>query len=230
MDAARTAKAADPVEGGSRSQAIAERVRADVLAGRLKPGTKLWLEDLRTEFGVSWSPLREALSRLVAEGIVVPEAPRGYSVAPVSREHFLDLVRTRAHLEGIALRESIARGDDAWEAELLAAHHRLAKFEARPWHDGDFEQWETFHRRFHDVLIGACGSPLLLQFCTMLQDMRVRYRRVFLVDGKPATEISTDHAAILEAALARDADRCCALMTQHIERSANAILSAIDQA
>lgn len=212
---------------GTLADAISGRIRTAILTGRMKPDARLRLEDLRSEFGVSWSPIREGLKRLVAEGLVVTEAPRGYRVAAVSRERFSDLVRTRVLVECLALREAVARGDDAWEAGLVSAHHRLSKFEARRWQAGDYEQWETWHRTYHQALIAGCGSPILLQFCAMLQDLRDRYRRLFLTAREPDGDVPKEHAEIVKAALARDAERAAALLARHIERSSKAILGAI---
>lgn len=208
---------------------IGERLRADILSGRIKPDTKLRLEDFRAAFGVSWSPIREGLTRLVAEGLVVTEEPRGYRVAPVSRALYADIVRARILVESAALRESIRQGDDAWEADVLAAYHRLSKFEARRWQKGDFEHWEDWHRKYHDALIAACGSPMLLQFCSVLHDMRDRYRRLFLKILQPNREVAKEHAELTEAALARDVARACALLERHIERNGKAILGAIKE-
>lgn len=206
---------------------ISDRLRSNILQGRIKPGTRLRLGDFRAEFGVSWSPIREGLSRLVAEGLVVPEVPRGYRVAAVSRAHYADVLRNRIRVECIALRDSIERGDDAWEAELLAAYHRLSKFEARSWQPGDFEQWEIWHRNYHQKLIAACGSPILLQFCSMLHDQRDRYRSLFLAKSEPNRNVAREHGEITQAVLARDAERAAALLERHIERNGTTILSAI---
>lgn len=216
-------------EGGTLADAISGRIRAGILTGRIKPDTKLRLEDLRSEFGVSWSPIREGLKRLVAEGLVVTEEPRGYRVAAVSRAHFADIVRTRKLVECLALRDAVQHGDDAWEAEVLAAHHRLSKFEARRWQPGDYEQWETWHRTYHQALIGGCGSPILLQFCSMLHDMRDRYRRLFLTAREPDRNVGKEHAEITQAALGRDAERAAELLARHIDRNAKAILGAIKE-
>ena len=214
---------------GTLTDAISARIRAGILTGRIKPDTKLRLEDLRSQFGVSWSPIREGLKRLVAEGLVVTEEPRGYRVAAVSRAHFADIVRARSLVECLALREAVRRGDDAWEAEVLAAHHRLSKFEARRWRPGDYEEWETWHRTYHQALIGGCGSPILLQFCAMLHDMRDRYRRLFLSAPEPDRNVAKEHAEITQAALKRDAERASELLARHVERNAKAILGAIKE-
>lgn len=199
-------------------------MRADILAGRHAPGAKLRLEDLRAEFGVSWSPIREALSRLVAEGLIQTDGQRGYRIAPVSKAALAEVLRLRAMLESMALRESIEKGDDAWEAELLSAHHRLAKLEDSRWEEASAQEWERWHRTFHDALISACQSPILLQFCAQLHDLNDRYRRLFLSANKLDRDVAGEHRALVQATLARDAVKACKLLERHIERTGNNLL------
>lgn len=206
--------------------AICERIRSDILAGRRKPGGKLRLEALKSEFAVSWSPIREALSRLAAEGLVKAEEQRGYRVAPVSRPQLAEVIRLRSLLESMALQASIEHGDDAWEADVLAAHHRLSKLENRR-HSPLAEQWERWHRTFHETLIRACGMPTLLQFCAQLHDMNDRYRRLFLSAHNFDRDVGGEHRAITEATLARNAAKACRLLEAHIQRTGRNILQSM---
>lgn len=221
------ASARDSPAGSTLASAICDRIRADVLTGRRKPDSKIRLEELKAEFGVSWSPIREAVSRLVAEGLIMLEEQRGYRVAPASPADLAEVLRLRMMLESNALRMSIEKGDDAWEAEVLAAHHRLTKFESRRGDSIETEHWETWHRTFHDALIRACESPILLQFCRMLHDMNDRYRRIFLSAHEFDRDVASEHRAITEATLARDAATACALLESHIERTGRNILSSM---
>lgn len=213
--------------GGTLAAAICRRVRADIVSGARKPGARIRLEELKSAFDVSWSPIREALSSLVAEGLIVAEA-RGYSVAPVSKAQFDEVVRLRTLLESLALREAITRGDEAWEAELLAAHHRLSKLEDRRWNAPDAADWEHWHRTYHGALIRACGAPILLQFCEQLNDMTDRYRRLFLSTHKLDRDVASEHKAITEATLERDADKACRLLERHIQRTGKNILRSMN--
>jgi len=205
--------------GSTLATTICDRIRSDILTGRRKPGARLRLEDLRAEFSVSWSPIREALSRLVAEGLIQTEGQRGYRIAPVSRASLAEVLRLRTMLESMALRESIEKGDDAWEAEVLAAHHRLTKLEESRWASPSTEEWERWHRIFHDALISACQSPLLLQFCAQLHDLNDRYRRLFLSAHRFDRDVAGEHRAMVEAVMARDASNACRLLEKHIERT-----------
>jgi DNA-binding GntR family transcriptional regulator len=224
-----TATAVEAAPGSTLATTICDRIRADILTGRLKPGAKLRLEDLRAEFAVSWSPIREALSRLVAEGLIQTEGQRGYRIAPVSRASLSEVLRLRVLLESMALRESIEKGDDAWEAKVLAAHHRLTKLEDSRWESGNAEQWEQWHRTFHDALISACESPILLQFCAQLHDLNDRYRRLFLSAHKLDRDVAGEHRAMVQATIARDTAKACRLLERHIERTGTNLLRSMQE-
>jgi GntR family transcriptional regulator, carbon starvation induced regulator len=220
---------AGTVEGGTLAAAISDRLRADVLAGRRQPGSRIRLEELKGEYGVSWSPIREAVSRLVAEGLIQADGQRAYRIAPASRAELSEILRLRVMLETAALRAAIANGDDAWEADVLGAQHRLGKLESRRVEPDESEQWETWHRAYHDALTRPCASPILLQFCRMLHDMNDRYRRIYLSRHTVDRDVAAEHRAITEATLARDADRGCALLTAHIERTGRNILGIMPE-
>ena len=131
---------------------LATRIREAILNGDLPPGGKLRLDALRASYRVSLSPLREALSRLGAEGLVIMEDQRGYRVAPVSEENLREVTRLRVELESMALQESIRKGDDAWEAAIVASSHRLGLLEARSPKRERLPEWELRHREYHLAL------------------------------------------------------------------------------
>ena len=218
---------ADTPVAGTLASSICDRIRSDIVSGRRKPGTRIRLEELRGEFRVSWSPIREAVSRLVAEGLILLEGQRGYRVAPVSKSEFDEVIRLRTLLESMALRGSIARGDDAWEAEVLAAHHRLSKLEDRRWTPADADEWEHWHCTYHRALIRASNAPVLLQFCEQLNEMTDRYRRLFLSTHQLDRDVAGEHSEIATATLARNAEKACRLLERHIQRTGSNILRAM---
>lgn len=211
----------------TRATLIGNRIKADILQGTLRPGTWLRLEDLRAEFNVSWSPLRESLSALVAEGLVVSDGSRGYHVAPISRGELNDVLDMRLLLEPKALRRSIELGDDVWERDLVATHHQLRKLELQRWLPDQLDEWEHWHRQFHTALIRACASPLLMQYCLNLYDISDRYRRLFLSLHPRDRDINGEHEAIVTAALNRNADEASQLMQTHVRRTLETILNAM---
>jgi GntR family carbon starvation induced transcriptional regulator len=203
------------------ASSLVEQLREAIMSGALAPGEKLRLDTLRGQYGVSLSPLREALSRLGSEGLVVIEDQRGYRVAPVSLADLEEITRLRCELELMALTESIRRGDDRWEEALVASFHTLRKLD-RLGRDAPakIERWEQVHRDFHRNLLNAAGMPVLLNFCMILHHLSDRYRRIFLSHGKPPRrDTSAEHGAIMQAALARDAEAACAHLRTNIERT-----------
>ena len=136
-------------------------IKSDILRSRFPPGHWLRLDELRETYGISISPLREALSRLIATGLVTAEGQRGFRVAEMSSENLIDITKTRIWVEDMALRSAILAGDRRWEAEIIAATHRLGdgpnvrKVGSSYALDDD---WEINHRRFHNALVSACTS------------------------------------------------------------------------
>ena len=212
--------------GQTLSTTIAGTLRAAISNGELAPGSKLRLDELRVMFGVSLSPLREALSRLSAEGFVVMEDQRGYRVAPISEENLEEVTKLRAMVETFALRESIQNGDDKWEGEVVASLYRLNKVE-KVEDPADKRVWEAAHRDLHSRLISACRMPLLLQFSATLHDLNDRYRRLYLAARPFDKTVRREHQDICNAALERDADLACSIMREHIERTGANIRKAL---
>ncbi len=208
---------------GSAQEAVAatgeaayRRLRADVITGRLAPGRKLGLEGLRQIYGAGVSTLREALTRLASEELVVAEGQRGFSVAPVSPEDFAEVADLRLLLERHALRDSFAAGDLDWEGRVVGAHHKLAALERRllGGEPADPVLWKRYDLEFHWALIEACGSTVLLETYAAAYDRYLRYQMVAVVfRGAVAAE---QHAALLDCALTRDADRACRLIGAHV--------------
>src|SRR5918997_6590256 len=108
-----------------------EKVRTDIIFGRLEPGTRLRLDRLAQTYGASVSTLREILSRLSSEGLVLAEGQRGFSVTSVSPSGFEDVAAMRLLLESYAIPLSFAAGDLEWQSRVVAAYHKLAFMERR---------------------------------------------------------------------------------------------------
>lgn len=193
-----------------------DRLRADIIFGRVAPGARLRLDRLAKEYGASVSTLREILSRLSSEGFVLAEGQRGFQVAPVSPSGFEDVASMRLLLETYALPLSFAAGDLEWESRVVAAHHKLAFMERRMIageRDGT-ELWKRYDREFHQALIEACGSQTLLDLYAGVFDQYLRYQMVAVVfRGEIA---ASEHRALLDCALTRDAARACDVLARHV--------------
>jgi DNA-binding GntR family transcriptional regulator len=208
------------------------RLRQDVLDGTFAAGAKLKLDELQSVYGYSSSPLREALSRLAQEGLVRADERRGFRVAPISEDDLADITRMRVLLDVPALREAIAHGDDAWEAAVLAAYHRLEKVESRLG-DGPVildNGWSQLHRAFHLALLAACPSLRQRVWGASLFDQAERYRRFSARFRKTVRRKSNEHRKIMDATLRRDADTACALLEEHILSTQRNVVAALKAA
>lgn len=209
----------------TRATNLYDQLRSDLLGGELDPGSKLAIEALAEHYETSATPLREALNRLVSDGLVERREQRGFVVAGISEQDLAEITKTRCWLEAVALRESIAAHTTAWEEDLVLAHHRLAKT-PRSLSDRQFEdnpQWEPLHRAFHRALISGCGSRWLLNFCDQLADQHHRYRRLSAPRAFAKRGVKGEHQQLLDAALEGRADDAVALLRAHFERTAKII-------
>jgi GntR family carbon starvation induced transcriptional regulator len=217
--------------GGPRTvtSALVNQLRADIIDCALRPGGKLKLSDLQTRYKAGVIPLREALSRLAASGLVEVEDQKGFRVAPVSREDLEDITWVRQQIECLALRQAIERGDVEWETRVIAAHYRLARLsETEAERPGELNPaWERLHRELHAALVSGCGSPWLLNFQRVLTDQTTRYRRLS-VAYNVSRDVRGEHQAIVDAALARDATRACTLLTNHFAKTAEIVLAGAE--
>ena len=161
------------------SELVYTSVRADILAGRVRPGERLRLAALTERHDVSLSVVREALTRLAAQKLVTAEPQLGFAVTTISSAELEDLTTVRCDIEGLALRRAIERGDIAWEARLVSAHHVLANTPATTPGEPQrvTEEWATVHADFHAALVDGCNSPLLRQIRRSLYDAAELYRR-----------------------------------------------------
>ena len=191
------------------------RLRNDIIFGRLAPSQKLRLESLKEAYGISVSTLRELLNRLTSEGLVVAESARGFEVAPVSADNFRELANLRLLLESHAMQRSFVLGDMDWEGRVVAAHHKLATMEKRTL-AGDERGLEVLKRydsEFHQALLSACGSRVLLDAHAAVFDKYIRYLMIAVIFRAAAPP---EHQRLLDCALKRDAKAAQAILATHI--------------
>lgn len=198
----------------SVTEAAYHMLRRALLTGDVLPGAKLKIGDLCRRLDFNLSAMREALTRLAAEGIVVAEPQRGFRAAPISAEDLEDLTRVRIDIETICLARSMEHGDVAWESGVVAAAHALSRT-PKPDPSGDpagYTAWRTVHAAYHDALCNACGSPWLLRLREQLNVQNQRYLWLSLKLAGARRQADDEHRRLTEAVLARDV----AAMTQVI--------------
>ena len=207
---------------------ITQRIRADILAGRLAVGQRLKLAGMAADYGVSLNIVREALTRLAADKLVRTQPQQGFAVTSMTAAEMRDLTFVRVSIEGTALKRAIERGGLEWEAALLAAHHRLANTPVRMESDPDQlnEAYVEAHSAFHAALLDACDSPMLMEMRQALHDASELYRRLAYLRQRAIKDTGAEHRRLVDAALSRDADAAIALLTSHYETTTRVCMEA----
>ena len=207
------------------AELAAERVHGAILSGAIPPGSKLHIQRLSELFGLSATPIREGLARLVATGLVKALGQRGFRVLPINLDDLADIQRMRHIVEVEGLRLSIKQGDLTWEQNIVAALHRLKSLSVL----GDANvapgapRFDEAHKAFHTALIAACGSPRLLAAHSDLHDQFYRYRMVLRLAPRSKAATDRDHVTLAKVVLARDFEAAARALHEHIERPAQAL-------
>jgi len=213
----------------TRHEQVYLSLKADILSNRLEPGQKLPFADLSARYGFSIGVLREALSRLVEQGLVVNAPQQGFCVTPLSRTDLINLSQARREIETLTLRHAVLDGDLRWQSEVVAAHFRLAN---TPMMEKDIpgrfsEDWAEAHTLFHETLLLGCGNPHLTRVATQLRASAELYRRWSVPIGEGAKrDAASEHQKILEAVIARDVDLAVTLLDEHIALTTRLVLES----
>jgi DNA-binding GntR family transcriptional regulator len=214
--------------GSSLTHDVYQRLRGDLLACRLMPGQKLKIEELCVRFGAGSSAVREALSRLAADGFVVIEPQRGFRVTPLSFAELRDLTNVRCEIEGLCIRDAIEHSGIDWETNLIAALHRLSKTPERDPQDPQRynDAFAVAHTAFHQAVVAACTSPWLLRIRGQLFAQHERYRWMSGPLASVKRDLEAEHSGIAKAAIDRRADDAVGRMTAHLQLTAKVILTS----
>lgn len=210
----------------SPSERVYIAVHEAVMHGDVAPGESLRPQELATRHSVSLAAVREALLRLVGEGLAERHRNRGFAVPAIDADRWRRIAEARAAVEPAMLQLAIARGDLEWEARVRAAHHRLAGTPL-PADDEDrqaADAWAEAHRTFHRTLLDACDNDVLLGVFDRLWAASELTRRWFVTrvaDGEG--DGHTEHAALEHAALERDSATATELLARHVGLAADAL-------
>jgi len=211
------------------STSVYDQLRHGILRGELEPGQKLRINVLCSQYQAGGSPVREALSRLSAEGLVDRREQRGFYVVQTSHEDLDELVRTRCWLEAIAFRESFANGGKTWRESLVIGLHRLSVVPRIIQNeDGTYStnsEWEELHVAFHRALLSSCGSKRLIRYCDDMRDHAYRYRQLSQEQAHNGRDSHAEHTMIVNAVLADECEHAVELLLSHYQRTARIDLS-----
>lgn len=212
----------------TRNETVFQRIREDILSGHLTPGSRLRFAEMCARYDTSVGVVREALSRIVEQGFVTSEPQIGFSVVPVSPQDLLELTEIRCHVEGLTLRKSVEEGNLAWESSVVAVHYQMCR---TPTHLGSDptrlnEAWGAVHKQFHTTLLAGCTNERLKAMSMSLRDSAEFYRRAGLrpADKASGRDVVAEHQALLDAAVARDADAAEQALVHHIRATTDYLL------
>ncbi|MFB7087877.1 GntR family transcriptional regulator [Streptomyces sp. NPDC056296] len=211
-------------EKPTRAGVVYAQIREEIFQGALGPGRRLRTVELAQRFSVSQSVIREALTRLSEQGLVVAAPQQGFSVVTVSLDDLDELTEARIEIETMVLRRAMSRGGIQWEAAVVAAHHHLAGTPPLlP--DGTMNgEWFTVHERFHQTLLEACDNGRLLSAALTLRDAATLYRRWSWPIGHDVDrDVAGEHQRLVDAVLAKDGEAAARILAQHIDRTSQAL-------
>jgi GntR family transcriptional regulator, carbon starvation induced regulator len=216
--------------GPIQSEKAYSILRREIVSCKLRPGSKLRINEIALRLDVSVSAVREALSRMAVEELVVATAQKGFSVSPISSAEILDVTKTRIAIESLCLVGAIRNGSIEWESQITAAFHTLTRTPFTDPHDEEIvnEEWVTAHSDFHHSLASGCGSPSLLKIQRSLYVQSERYRQLSGRIHHHGRDIVVEHRALMEAALERNEQLMLERIKVHLEKTTDIILESLE--
>lgn len=218
----------------TKATTVMDQLRGDIINGVFTPGERLQMETLKDRYGVGFSPLREALSRLTTRGLVQFEEQCGFRIAPLSLEELYDLYHVRTEIDCLALTLAIEHGDDQWEADIVASWHQYEKFLTPNGNQPiDLAKWDVLQRNFSYQLVKACNSPWLLSIRDMLHDQSDRYRllcqQTHYKNKKIILDYIDENQRLVTAVLSRNQAKAMKITRDSWETSVKIIAKTLQQ-
>ena len=202
---------------------VYDALRADMISCRLAPGTEIRESELAARFGVSKSPVRDALMRLEREGLVITLPRQGYRVAPVSLADVQDMFHLRDALEQACMERITRRASD----EQLAELDFFRQFDATGWPGG----FVAYNREFHRTLARIAGNARMRDHLIDLIDQMERAVQLSvssLKKGDPQSLVD-EHAELIAALQARQAARAQRIASRHIGEAGKRVMQALSR-
>ena len=203
----------------SLADQVFERLEADILSGKYQRGEVITELRLCAELGVSRTPVREALRRLLQEHLI-EESGKGTVVMGISRKDFEDMCAIRLRIEGLAVRGFIEHKTEEGMHELKEALYFQEFYLAR----SDADHMKIMDGRFHEAIYNHCGSAILRDTLSPLHKKVQKYRRLSIEQSGRAAKSVEEHRAIYNAIEAGDADLAERLMAEHVNNAMHTIV------
>ncbi|MEI7592242.1 MAG: GntR family transcriptional regulator [Actinomycetes bacterium] len=196
-----------------------QQLRASILDGDYRPGDSLVISTLSEQLNLSATPLREALRKLAAEGLVVLQSHGSARVSEVDLHEANEIYEMRLLLEPMALERAVEAGDAAYRGRVEATWSSLTSARIASASD---------HAAFHRALLSACDSAWLLRLATMLSDRASLMITVGLPDRPAAYETSTAHRTLMELTIAGNAAGAAKELHRHLSQTLDALCMVLD--
>lgn len=204
-----------PLAVESTASLIARQLRSAIADGKLGPGTRLKEVQLAAQLDVSRAPLREAVQRLVQEGLLVAHANRGVSVIEPTAEDIADIYRAREVCEAAAVELVLGREDDAWVAQLTEAVEALESAAA----DDDWKAAIEADLAFHEALVQASGSARLVRlFSTLMVEAAICIHALETTYERTGS-LYEEHRELLEALRSGERDAAVSAIRDHMREA-----------
>jgi DNA-binding GntR family transcriptional regulator len=214
-----------PLERSAAADGVYEALRAAIVAKRLLPGDRLAEEQLAKQFGVSRTPVREALLRLEAEQFATRVARRGLVVRPIPEREVLEVYAVRAALDGLAASLAAGQATPPDKARLRWISDQISEAGAR----SDFGKMAELNIDLHEALCEAAHNGMLLHFMRQIHDWVRRFGEADTTFSRPgrAAEAIAEHEEIIGAIEGGDADRAGSLARSHMNRAREARIAML---
>ena len=216
-------------DNATRATLLYRALKKDMILGELRPRQWLRIGMLCDRYATGATPLREALNRLSAEGLVVQTDQRGFMVADIGENELEEVVFTRCSLNAIMIPSALERGDVAWEERVVLAHFHLSK--TPPFtSDGQInDDYLVRHREFHMAILSPCGSRWLLELSEKLFDWAQRNQYLALRgDLVGSRNVASEHDDLVKAVLSRNVSEAVRLLDEHVRLTGRLARSADD--
>lgn len=195
---------------GTAQDEAYRHIQAAIRLGRYRPGERLLPEGIATEIGTSRMPVREALRRLAAEGLVTIRPNRGVTVSALNVADMREVFEMRAVLEGLAIRLALPNMTPATIRQLEDMLDRIDdRSEIQP-------DWTTAHRQFHETLCARSASPRLMRQLASLHALMEPHMRLWVMHKDRPQSARADHQDLIDAMRGGDAQACEAVMRAHV--------------
>ena len=205
---------------GSIANKVYSQLRREIVTSRLKPGERLQIKDWADRFGVSATPLRDALQMLANEGLITARSRSGFYVTQLTLGQLKDMLDLRRILEVAAVSQAAARITHDQLQELEGVHGAYTGQDA-----ASLERYMDENRRFHYLLCLASGNRELAETVGRLMDRLGRFMVLFGEDE----EMAANHAEIVQLLRQREAEKACQAIARHLDLTQEFILRAVIQ-